>query len=195
MSIEVNDFIGVMDNALTPEFCDTLIQEYENAVEMGLCQSRQQFEGASKAMKADHAYFVLPTSPPKTPSWKKLGEALYSRVLSEYAAHYGEFFGNDLPIENRDIKIQKTLPKEGYHVWHCEHSWVGEDSKRVLAWLVYLNDVEEGGETEFLYQSMRVKPKKGTAVVFPAAFTHLHRGNPPLSGEKYIVTGWFTYAR
>ena len=51
-------------------------------------------------------------------------------------------------------------------------------------------DRDEGGETEFLYQSMRVKPKQGTLLIWPAAFTHTHRGNPPLSNEKYIVTGW-----
>jgi hypothetical protein len=50
--------------------------------------------------------------------------------------------------------------------------------------------VQEGGETEFLYQHMRVKPEQGTLVIWPAAFTHTHRGNPPLSNEKYIVTGW-----
>jgi len=65
-----------------------------------------------------------------------------------------------------------------------------ELSNRLLTRMVYLNDVEEGGETEFLYQSMRVKPKQGTLVIWPAAFTHTHRGNPPLSNSKYIVTGW-----
>jgi hypothetical protein len=56
--------------------------------------------------------------------------------------------------------------------------------------ILYLNDVDEGGETEFLYQSIRIKPKKGTLILCPGSFTHTHRGNPPLSGEKYIVTTW-----
>ena len=55
---------------------------------------------------------------------------------------------------------------------------------------VYLNDVEEGGETEFLHQSVRVKPKKGRIVIWPAAFPYVHRGNQPLSGEKYLLTSW-----
>jgi len=58
-----------------------------------------------------------------------------------------------------------------------------------------LNDVKEGGETEFLYQSVRVSPKKGTLVIWPAAFTHVHRGNPPLSGTKYIMTSWLEYCQ
>ena len=64
---------------------------------------------------------------------------------------------------------------------------------RIMAWMIYLNDVEDGGETEFLYQSMRVKPKQGTLVLWPAHFTHMHRGNPPLSGEKYIMTSWLEF--
>ena len=59
-----------------------------------------------------------------------------------------------------------------------------------MAWMVYLNDVEEGGETEFLYQKRKVKPKKGTILIWPGGYTHLHRGNPPMS-DKYIATGWW----
>jgi hypothetical protein len=53
--------------------------------------------------------------------------------------------------------------------------------------------VEEGGETEFLYLSQRVKPKTGRLVIFPSGYVHTHRGNPPLSGEKYIMTGWIEF--
>ena len=58
--------------------------------------------------------------------------------------------------------------------------------------MIYLNDVEEGGETEFLYQKMRIKPTKNTCLLWPGSFTHLHRGLPPLSGSKFILTGWYT---
>ena len=56
--------------------------------------------------------------------------------------------------------------------------------------MLYLNDIDEGGETEFLYQHKRVPPKAGTIVIWPTGFSHTHRGNPPLSNTKYIVTGW-----
>jgi hypothetical protein len=74
-------------------------------------------------------------------------------------------------------------------MWHYE-SDNRETCHRLLAWMVYLNDVEEGGETEFLYQHKRIKPKQGTLVIWPASFTHTHRGNSPLSNVKYVVTGW-----
>jgi len=93
---------------------------------------------------------------------------------------------------NMDVKIQKTVPGEGYHVWHCENASVAT-SRRLLLCMMYLNDVEEGGETEFLHQSIRVKPEAGTIVICPAYFTHLHRGNPPLKGDKYMINGWVEF--
>ena len=89
-------------------------------------------------------------------------------------------------------KVQKTIPSGGYHIWHCEH---GDKcfSRRIAAYILYLNDVVEGGETEFLYQRKRIAPTEGSLVIFPASYTHAHRGNPPLRGSKYIMTGWIEF--
>jgi hypothetical protein len=59
--------------------------------------------------------------------------------------------------------------------------------------MVYLNDIEDGGETEFLYLSKRVKPVTGRVLLWPAGYTHTHRGNPPLKDTKYIITGWVEF--
>jgi len=91
-----------------------------------------------------------------------------------------------------EVKIQKTKVGEGYHFWHCENAAM-KARNRILAFMVYLNDVTEGGETEFLYQKCRFKPEKNVMLVWPAQFTHVHRGNPPLSNDKYIITGWVEY--
>ncbi|MDB4343231.1 2OG-Fe(II) oxygenase [bacterium] len=60
----------------------------------------------------------------------------------------------------------------------------------MAAFILYLNSVNQGGETEFLYQSKRIKPKQGRILLFPTSYTHVHRGNPPLKGNKFILTGW-----
>jgi len=88
------------------------------------------------------------------------------------------------------VKVQKTLPGEGYHLWHFEKGSTIGTANRFLAWTLYLNDIEEGGETEFLYQKLRVKPKKGRFAIWPAGFPYVHRGNPPLKDVKYIATSW-----
>ena len=59
--------------------------------------------------------------------------------------------------------------------------------------MLYLNTVDEGGKTEFKYQDLAIKPEAGTLLIWPAAYTHVHRANPDLVGKKYIATGWFVY--
>ncbi|MGD2137773.1 MAG: 2OG-Fe(II) oxygenase, partial [Gammaproteobacteria bacterium] len=56
--------------------------------------------------------------------------------------------------------------------------------------LLYLNSVAEGGETLFFHQNVAVKPEAGKLVIFPAGFTHVHKGQRPISNDKYIINGW-----
>jgi len=96
------------------------------------------------------------------------------------------------------VNIQKYAAGQGgYPHWHCEIA--PEPSQealhRLVLWMYYLNDVEVGGETEFYFQKRAIRPRKGTLVIAPAGFTHTHRGNMPVSGDKYILTSWLLYNR
>lgn len=97
------------------------------------------------------------------------------------------------------VNIQKYLAGEGgYPHWHSEIAPKDarcEPLHRVLLWSVYLNDVPQAGETEFLYQRRKVAPRAGTLVIAPAGFTHTHRGNTPVGGDKYIATSWVLFQR
>lgn len=92
------------------------------------------------------------------------------------------------------IQAQKYEQGVGnYNYWHCEvfpqkNSY--ESLHRTLLFMFYLNDVDEGGETEFYYQNLSIKPRAGSMVVAPAYFTHTHRGLVPRSSDKYILTSW-----
>lgn len=97
------------------------------------------------------------------------------------------------------VNLQKYLKGSGgYHHWHSEiypQNASCESLHRVLLWQFYLNDVEQGGETEFLYQNRRIAPRKGRLVIAPAGFTHTHKGHVPVTGDKYIATSWILYQR
>ena len=67
------------------------------------------------------------------------------------------------------------------------------NSFRVLVWMTYLNDVADGGSTTFTHQDLEVQPQKGKTLIWPAEWTHAHRGNILNSGEKYIITGWMHF--
>ncbi|QJR81234.1 2OG-Fe(II) oxygenase [Alteromonas pelagimontana] len=91
-----------------------------------------------------------------------------------------------------------TAAEGGYPYWHSEvypqppHN---DALHRTLLFMYYLNDVAEGGETDFYYQNRSVTPKAGRMVIAPAYFTHTHRGQVPVSNDKYILTSWVLFNR
>lgn len=99
-----------------------------------------------------------------------------------------------------EINLQRyTKGKGGYHHWHSEHFPHPSDQQqkslhRVLLWLIYLNDIEQGGETEFFYQQAKISPSQGSLVLAPCTFTHTHRGSIPISNDKYVLASWVMYA-
>jgi 2-oxoglutarate-Fe(II)-dependent oxygenase superfamily protein len=84
----------------------------------------------------------------------------------------------------------------GYPYWHCElypRDASADTLHRHLLWTLYLNDEFEEGETEFLFQKLKVKPRTGSLLIAPTAFTHTHRGNRPQNGDKFIATSWILF--
>jgi hypothetical protein len=93
-----------------------------------------------------------------------------------------------------DVNIQHYKPNEGFYGWHTERLSANyPSSTRHLVFMTYLNDVEDGGETEFYHQELKVKPQKGYTLIWPADWTHTHRGITSPTQDKYIVTGWYNY--
>ena len=88
-----------------------------------------------------------------------------------------------------DVKVKKIPDGGGFHAWHYEaNNFVY--ASRVFVVQLFLNDIQEGGETEFLYIGKRIKSKAGRLIIYPAGFTHTHRGNPPLGQTKYLCSSW-----
>ena len=75
---------------------------------------------------------------------------------------------------------------------HCERTGLNT-LHRLFAFMTYLNDVEEGGSTYFEYYDLEIKPKKGLTILWPAEWTHIHKGNVIKKGSKYIITGWLDF--
>lgn len=97
------------------------------------------------------------------------------------------------------INLQRyTGGRGGYPYWHCElypRDPHAETLHRHLLWTIYLNDGFDEGETEFLHQRRKIAPKAGSLLIAPAAFTHTHRGNRPVGGDKFIATSWVLFQR
>jgi hypothetical protein len=97
-------------------------------------------------------------------------------------------------LEN--INIQGYPPGGGYLDWHTERmDALFPGNNRHLVFMTYLNNVFDAGETEFYYQKLKVQPRKGLTLIWPADWTHTHRGIKSETEEKCIVTGWFSFYR
>lgn len=91
------------------------------------------------------------------------------------------------------FNVQYYPPGGGFKVFHFERNGTLHSIKRYLTFMTYLNDVNDGGETEFYYQNLKVKPQKGLTLIWPVDWTHTHRGIPSPTEEKIIVTGWYSF--
>ena len=192
----IKDFIGVYDGYIPDSACDQAIELFKKYQEFNKVFSRFTSEGTSQDLKSDKQLFCSPdVLMDEEFNVNKLKTLMvnFDMALRHYytETNIKKYTAEDIITDH--VKIQKTIPSQGYHIWHIEHNPGRDMEKRILAYSIYLNNVEEGGETEFLHQSQRVKPVKGRIVIWPAGFPYVHRGNPPLSGEKYIVTSWINY--
>ena len=190
---EIIEHIGIFDNVLSRDICNKYIKYFENLSKINFVKKRTEYSHNPKLahevsdtaidIYASYFYNELPV-----PYIVKDFVPEFWKMYNIYADKYS--FLHKLSRHNIiDIKIQKTDIGEGFHEWHCEKASLNERN-RLLAFMLYLNDVEEGGETEFLYQHKRIKPETGKLLMWPSQFTHIHRGNPPISNTKYILTGW-----
>lgn len=181
-------FIFEVEEALPAPVCDEMVRRFE------ACKD-QQYEGRigqlhwkERSIKRSTDLTISDKS-----DWKDVDNVLFrslAGVMREFRELYPYFKGS---FKDMGYAIQRTLPGEYYH-WHIDggsHSF----SQRQLVAIWYLNDVDgPGGETEFLYQTVKVVPRKGKLLLFPPFWTHEHRGVRLEAGVKYLATTWVVFA-
>lgn len=198
--MEFTNHIGIFENAFDKNFCNDAIDFFNTKVATGVgipttrdirndislgCLGFGSFDRGHLRKKLDEVLDV---------SYKEYRQKY---AVQQFNLENGEHIdsGSAIPrsYENVGYKIQKSSQGGGFVGWHYEFDHGSQNHKnRFLVWMIYLNDVERGGKTEFI-NSLSVKPQRGTLVLWPAYFTHLHRAAPDLQEDKYIMTGWFTY--
>jgi len=189
----IENFIRVWPGKVSPEDCQATINAFENILadpelSTKIDNNSGQFSNGAFGRK-DLSVFLENPIYNQTELVTKYLYYLQDCVL-EYVAEFSQL--KDLRLSNEcQMKLQKTPPYGGFHIWHYENGGPLYHS-RELTWMIYLNDLPDGeGETEFLYQKLRVKPTQGTVVIWPAGMTHPHRGNTVFTHPKYILTGWY----
>ena len=95
-------------------------------------------------------------------------------------------------VEIGAFNVQKYLKGDHFSKVHTERG-ILQHSDRLFAWMTYLNNVEDGGTTNFSHYGIKIKPEIGKTLIWPAEWTHAHSGEIVNNGKKYIITGWMNF--
>lgn len=174
-------------NNLTKEFCNHVIRKFEKddnkcpgisakgldilvKDSVDLCISHNEVDGWEKE---DNIFYEAL----KDPLMDYLNNYVYPKIIKQ-----------DPYTHDTGYQIQKTTPLQNGYTWHHD-ACVENNAQRIVTYIWYLNTIDEEGTTEFI-DGTQIKPEQGKLILFPAFWTHIHKGNPPKKKNKYICTGW-----
>ena len=189
------NFISIYDNALTPEECK-FIKDYHDSDDY-LLSIRQEGKTLGDtvqkhwkdsydrymAMYIDGAY--------QNNGVNNIIAKSIKEHIEKYKEENPELNLLDKWVIRDNYNLQKYSPGGGYHILHCENYNTGLHRTNILAWMYYLNTVREGGGTYFSNFDLTVNAVEGRLVIWPAYWTHFHKGIVSKTYDKYIATGWF----
>ena len=187
----MKNFISIYDNQLTPDECSAAIHHFETSryTHQGKLGGQADSKIINTSIK-DSTDLTLQFSS-KT-SLTKMFERHLNKCAEKYKEENIEVAQNIFDWGIADLfNIQRYKPGQAFKAIHCEHST--KETKTVLAWMVYLNTMSDGGGTEFTNYEIITDAIQGRLVIWPAYWTHCHRGILSNTETKYIATGWFSF--
>ena len=182
-------FIG--QGFISGKICQNLIELFNNSVEKGAgtiwCGTVDGIINSKEKSSTECRYSIFDEE------LTNFRQELQS-VLEEYIKTYPYCNSYSGFTITEQVKIQYYRPGEGYVVYHTERGSPDSiNSSRHLVFMTYLNTVKDGGGTEFFHQKLITSAEQGKTLIWPADWTHTHRGITSLTEEKYIVTGWYSF--
>ena len=184
----IEGFIGIFDNVLPDNYITDIIKYFEELDKTGFIQSTKDYLPAH-VRDLDEVQFI------DHPMIHRVHGIFFQDFFKMVWKDIWPIYTNKFSIlknermEADGLKMKRIKPGGGFHNWHYESG--KDNAARKVVIQMYLNDIDEAGETEFLYQNKRFAPKKNRVLVWPADWFHTHRGNPPIGKtDKYILTTW-----
>ena len=184
------NFIGIW-NIQNDELCKKIINFFEKNID--LQKDGATGDGKNKNFKQTTDINIHPKNLANK-NYKDLKDYIdylhkcYQDYLKQWPFLNDKINTVDIPTFN----IQKYNPGDHFSHIHTERSSLNS-LHRVFAWMTYLNDVEDGGHTNFTHYKLKIKPETGKTLIWPAEWTHAHCGEILKSGLKYIITGWMHF--
>ncbi len=171
--------------------CDDLIALFDANGDSQ--KGRKTYDGLNEDNKKSTDLTVLPRQleDPEFSAARTYIDLLYG-CYSDYLDQW-PFLQSIAKLNIGPFNIQRYDSGGHFKLPHTERSSMS-NSHRVLAWMTFLNDIPEGGSTYFPHYDLDIQPEKGKTIIWPAEWTHAHRGNIVTEGTKYIITGWMHFS-
>jgi hypothetical protein len=202
--MKFKDTIKVYDQAFTVEECKQLIDRQEQAIEEDLAYKGMSGDGVNEYKKSID-YNILGQNNDLDDNLSKMVMDKFNLFTDKYLQDYPhvEEYRHGMIVEDKTgyplLQIQKYEQNSGhYNAWHVEKENL-DTSRRQFVYILYLNDVEKGGETGFLFKEegsddfFKVEPKVGKLIIHTKSWHYVHKGYMPESDDKYILTTWLQY--
>ena len=188
----MKNFIEVFDDALSSKECKYII-DYMNTSDLMEAGSVRTPEGSGVVEKYKISTEMGIDIQDKNPINDIISTSLLYHINKYKELHPQLDRLAKWGVQER-YNLQKYNPNQAYFALHCENAGTcSNGNKRVLAWMFYLNTVTDDGGTYFDNYDLTLNAIEGRCVIWPAYWTHMHRGIVSKTESKYIVTGWFSF--
>ena len=191
----MKNFIEVYENTLSKEMCEKIrsftdlwLSTMSEKRRRGVVMDTKRGSILDKNLK--DSYDIAMVLDENSEINNCIRKALLPKI-NEYKKTHPQI--NLLPDWRYDnsYNLQKYEPGMAFHYLHCENST--KSSSRIAAWMIYLNTVTDGGGTYFDNYDITMNAVEGRCVIWPAYWTHMHKGIVSKTETKYIATGWISY--
>ena len=189
--MEIQDLIVEFKDFISHEKCDEMIDWFET-------NSHLQIDGSvCRTLNGESDNYValdLKKAKQSNPPPDDQISHLMSNIIFDTYKCYSDI--RPAPQSNicaRDYSLRVYEKNDGYFKQHVDQN-AGGTALRIFAIIMYLNDVLEGGETEFPHYNIKIKPEKGKVLIFPCNYLFPHQGNISISNDKYIATSFINYS-
>ena len=192
----LHDFIYYSDDPVLPATtCNDLITKFEDSPYKHAGITGVPSENEQVVKPLDEVKQSTDIHITSTPGFEE-EDKVCRKHLFEEIKHYQSLIEAKVPVyftlnekmRYMGFNMQRTNPGEFYH-WHCDEDQLHNKWARSITYIFYLNDIHNDGYTEF-YNGLKIQPKQGHCLIFPATWSFVHRGYPPKDETKYIITGW-----
>lgn len=182
----LKDYIRVYDNALDESFCAKLIEGFEQMTELQRLNGRGVRAGLDNSAWTEMNVGALAD---------KAFLGFFMAQMDTYLERYNAEVPLTIPVPSRPKTDRLTLKRYRPRIEEFEPHFdsIDDYSGRYMVFLWYLNNVEQGGETEFCDLDVKVAPRTGRLLMFPPYWMFQHAGRPPISGDKYILSTYMMF--